>query len=141
MDLIKEGHDFRDAIIEVRYDRGFFSMRDRMYNFPGGCCDDTCDLFGYYLRERYGIDSQQLVKIYAPNDPEERRNHAVLLLEDNTIIDLTGDQIRGGCPVYVGKENSFYNAMEFERIQNNYDIEQDDRLWADYQAIMNKLGH
>lgn len=34
---------FRMAILDAKYDRRF-QYRDRMSNFPGGCCDDASDL-------------------------------------------------------------------------------------------------
>ena len=40
---------FREAIIAAKTN-GEFNFRDRMHRFPGGCCDDTCDLLGFYLR-------------------------------------------------------------------------------------------
>lgn len=41
---------FRMAILDAKYDRRF-QYRDRMSNFPGGCCDDASDLLAYYLLE------------------------------------------------------------------------------------------
>lgn len=140
MILLDIYREFRTAI-EVACDERGFSIKDRMHRFHGGCCDDTCDLFAYYLNEEYGIHTRQLVKIYEPDEPEIRCNHVVLLLDDDNIIDLTGDQFPGGPKVYYGKEDDFYQAMEFDRIQDNYNIEQDRRLWDEYQVILCKLGH
>ena len=39
---------FRAAIISARNDREF-NYRDRMSNFPRGCCDDSCDLLTHLL--------------------------------------------------------------------------------------------
>ena len=33
---------FRMAILDAKYDRRF-QYRDRMSNFPGGCCDDASE--------------------------------------------------------------------------------------------------
>ena len=111
MNLLKVCIDFRKAIEEIR-DEGGFSVKDRMHRFPGGCCDDTSDLLAFYLWEEYNIETRQLIKIYKPDEPELKCNHAVLLLDNNEIIDLTGDQFPGGAEVYIGEENEFYQAMQ-----------------------------
>ena len=139
MNLLKICKDFRKAI-EAVCDEGGFSLKDRMHRFPGGCCDDTCDLLAFYLMEEYDIETRQLIKIYEPDEPELRCNHAVLLLNDNRIIDLTGDQFPGGTAVYFGEENDFYQAMEFDSVIDNYDIRGQERLYNDYLAIRKKLG-
>ena len=41
--------------------------------------------------------------------------------------------------VYVGKENSFYKNLERHQIYENYNICQNERLWKDYQIIMEYL--
>ena len=41
---------FREAIVTARENRDF-DRKDRMSNFPGGCCDDACDLLSCYLYE------------------------------------------------------------------------------------------
>lgn len=136
VDIVKESRRFRNAIEEAK-NAGAFDFKDRMHLFPRGCCDDTCDLFGCYLEEK-GIHTMQLIKVYKPYDPEEKCNHAVLLLEDETIIDLTGDQFNQQ-PVYVGMEDAFYMSLEFEEIRENYDIRKSDRLWGDYNKILTFL--
>lgn len=139
MNLLKVCTDFRKAIEDIR-DEGGFSIKDRMHRFPGGCCDDTSDLLAFYLWEEYNIETRQLIKIYEPDEPELKCNHAVLLLDDNEIIDLTGDQFPGGAEVYIGEENEFYQAMEFDSIIDNFDIRKQDRLLNDYLVIRKKLG-
>ena len=49
---------FRMAILDAKYDRRF-QYRDRMSNFPGGCCDDASDLLAYYLLEKYNIHTNK----------------------------------------------------------------------------------
>ena len=135
-DIVKESYRFRRAIEDAK-NAGAFDLKDRMHLFPRGCCDDTCDLFGYYLEEK-GIHTMQLIKVYKPYEPEVRCNHAVLLLDDKVIIDLTGDQFFRQ-PVYVGEEDDFYLSLEFREIYENYDIRKDDRLWGDYNKILSFL--
>ena len=57
-DIYKIAVAFRAAIVSAKYDRRFH-YRDRMSNFPGGCCDDSCDLLAYYLYTTYKIRTRQ----------------------------------------------------------------------------------
>ncbi len=138
-DIYNVASDFRSAIIEAKYDRRF-DWRDRMSNFPGGCCDDSCDLLAYYLYDTYRIHTKQGNGIYRDNNYNNTTNHAWLLTDDNTIIDITGDQFKYCAgyaeEVYVGKINSFYKRLEDKRSYDNYDITQSGRLWNDYQIIL-----
>ena len=140
MELSSICKDFRDAIEKAREER-CFDVKDRMNGFPRGCCDDTCDLLAFYLKTMFGIETMQMIKEYKPNIIEERCYHAVLLMGDKRIIDLTGDQFLGGEPVYVGFENGFYKEMNDVEIKDNYDISKQDRLWNDYRTILNKLNN
>lgn len=60
VDIYKIAEQFRCAIVSAKHN-GEFDVRDRMHNFPGGCCDDACDLLAYYLRYEYGI---QIIEKY-----------------------------------------------------------------------------
>ena len=53
-ELYQIAFHFREAIVAAKTN-GEFNFRDRMHRFPGGCCDDTCDLLGFYLWEKYRI--------------------------------------------------------------------------------------
>lgn len=134
---------FRAAIISANHDRQF-NHRDRMSNFPGGCCDDSCDLLAYYLCTTYKIHTRQGVGTYRDNDLNNTTGHAWLIMDDSTIIDITGDQFRYCAgyteEVYVGQENSFYKDLERKQIYENYDITQDARLWNDYQIIIRYMA-
>jgi len=57
-DLFSEAFAFRTAIMKAKRD-GAFDYRDRMHNFPHGCCDDSCDLFADYLLSVHGIHTKQ----------------------------------------------------------------------------------
>ena len=139
---------FRAAIMKAKQN-GEFNIRgvdgwDRMSNFPGGCCDDSCDLLAHYLCTEYGIHTRQGNGRYRDNNPDNTTNHAWLVMYDNTIIDITADQFgllsghAGG--VYIGKENSFYRRLECKKIGPNYDITASERLNRDYQIILNYLS-
>lgn len=138
MNLYTICYEFRKAIERVKLE-GLFPYNDRMRRFPNGCCDDTCDLLAFYLENEHGIHTKQLIKIYKPNSSKNRRYHAVLLLEDKEIIDLTGDQLPYGEAVFVDRENRFYESMKYDRLIENYDIRNDQRLWNDYIVILDKM--
>ena len=126
---------FRQAIQDVKMDRNFYDMKDRMNYFPRGCCDDSADLFGYYLLHEYHIPSKQGNGYCSKADT----NHAFTILSDGTIIDLTADQFpflsNQHDGIYVGQQSSFYRNLGRMRVENHFDITHDDRLWHDYQAI------
>ena len=132
---------FRKAIVNALLNREF-SRKDRMSNFPYGCCDDSCDLLGYYLYDQFQINTKQINGVYRDSIPEEITNHAWLLLDD-IIIDITADQfsslIENNNGVYVGVENEFYQQLEDKQTLLNYDIREDQRLWNDYQIILKYL--
>lgn len=118
---------FRKAIVNALLNREF-SRKDRMSNFPYGCCDDYCDLLAYYLYDRFQINTNQINGVYRDSIPEEITNHAWLLLDD-IIIDITADQfsslIENDNGVYVGVESEFYQLLEDKQTLLNYDIRED----------------
>lgn len=134
---------FRSAILEAKYNRKF-DHSDRMSNFPCGCCDDSCDLLAYYLLTSYDINTKQGNGRYSDNNPYNTTNHAWLVMDDGTVIDITIDQFEFFSKytegVYVGKKISFYKNLERYQIDDNCDITQNARLWNDYQIIMNSIA-
>ena len=130
--LQKLAEQFYRAIIKARPE---FAKRDRMANFPGGCCDDASDLFGYYLLQKFDIASKQCNGRYEDGNPENTTNHVWLLVK-GTIVDLTYGQFHLGATIYVGNENSFYRSLNDKVVQENYNIENSKRLWTDYQKIL-----
>lgn len=134
---------FRAAILEAKYSRRF-DIRDRMSNFPGGCCDDSSDLLAYYLYTVKNLHTKQGNGLYRDNNPYNTGNHAWLLMDNGTIIDITADQFdffsKYTEGVYVGRENSFYKNLERKQNYENYDIMQSTRLWNDYQIIMSVMA-
>ena len=133
---------FRSAIIAAKMNREF-SIRDRMNCFPRGCCDDSCDLFSYYLENTYGIYTRQANGVYRDSNPYNTTNHAWLVDEKGIIIDITADQfdfVSKSCQgVYVGNENLFYKQLDDRHFMQNYNIEESERLWNDYEIITNYL--
>ena len=141
-ELRKVVEAFREAIVTARENRNF-DRKDRMSNFPGGCCDDACDLLSYYLYDEFGIHTKQGNGLYDDGVFENRTNHAWLVMGDGTVIDITGTQFRFCAgfteEVYIGLENAFYKGLERKIILENYDIRQSERLWTDYQIILGYL--
>lgn len=131
--------NFREAIMAAKRERKF-SWRDRMHKFPGGCCDDSCDLLAHHLHTVYGVDSVQRNGVYRDGNEYNTTNHVWLLVYDEIIIDLTVGQFPFGFGIpnglYFGKENIHYRNMENTRTQRNYDIINDERLLNDYNIIM-----
>lgn len=136
--------NFREAIEKVKQENGFCNDRynkDRMYNFPFGCCDDACDLLGYYLKTNFHIDTIQrsYVMISSSYGFEKCRfNHNVLVTTTSKIIDLTMDQL-GGEQIYVGPIGDYpFGTDEFRDIPN-FDFSNEKRLNDDYKSIVKKL--
>lgn len=135
--------NFRYAILKVKKKHGFHSRGDRMNNFPGGCCDDSADLFGYYLKNEYQLSSEQGNGTYRDRNPNNTTNHAFTIMPDGTVVDLTADQFPALSKypngVYVGFEIRFYRNLDRVPNYQHYDITRDKRLWHDYQAIIEYL--
>lgn len=134
---------FRKAIQKAKRNQEF-AYGDRMNNFPGGCCDDSCDLLSFFLNEQYGIHSMQRNGVYRDENPNNTTNHAWLILDDKkTVIDITADQFRTSpgyvSEVYVGIETIFYKSLEEKREFENYNITLSPRLWSDYNHILQYL--
>lgn len=143
-DIYRIAEQFRCAIVRAKCN-GEFNFRDRMHNFPGGCCDDACDLLAYYLQHEYGITSCQGNGIYRDEDADNTTNHAWLIIDDKIIVDITGSQFKYCAgfveDVYVGEEMAFYKELDCKKKNDNYDITQDERLWRDYQVILQYLNN
>ena len=138
IELRKVVEAFRNAIV-LACKNGEFDRKDRMSNFPYGCCDDACDLLGYYLSKEFDLHTKQGNGLYDDGIFENRTNHAWLVFEDDTVIDITGTQFKYCAgfseEVYIDCENSFYKNLERKILLDNYDIEQSERLWNDYLII------
>ena len=68
-EIYKITNNFRLAILDAKEDRRFY-FRDRMSNFPSGCCDDASDLLAYFLLESFNrfliISLDVLICRYSP---------------------------------------------------------------------------
>lgn len=104
---------FRDAIDAAR-EAGEFQKDYSFYNFPRGCCGDTCDLLAAFLLA-HGITTYYVWGIY------KGQTHAWLLTGNHTIIDITGDQFHSrpeflnyNESAYVGTADGFHNLFKYE---------------------------
>lgn len=142
-DIYRIVEQFRCAIVRAKCNREF-NFGDRMHNFPGGCCDDACDLLAYYLQCEYGIASCQGNGIYRDEDADNTTNHTWLIIEDKKIVDITASQFKYCAgfieDIYVGDETAFYKKLDRKRTYANCDIIQNERLWKDYQIIKKYLS-
>lgn len=129
---------FRTAIIKAKQNREF-SKKDRMSNFPGGCCDDSCDLLAYYLHDKFQIHAKQVNGVYHDNHFYNKTNHVWLIVND-IITDITADQfpslIEYVNGIYVGSDSEFYKQLDDIKFVDNYNIKESPRLWQDYQVIL-----
>ena len=108
-----------------------------MHSFPVGCCDDSCDLLGFYLWEKYKIHTNERNGYY----DVEMTNHVWLITDDKIIIDITGDQFGDKWKsVYVGLEIGNYEKFTSVVTQKNVDIRELPRLWNDYNIILKYLN-
>lgn len=72
---------YKSAMLAA-HDSGAFDDDDIFYNFPRGCCGDTCILLATYL-ELYDVPT-----IYIWGD-RGRQSHAWLVVDDNRVKQLT----------------------------------------------------
>ena len=108
---------FRKAV-ERAQNEGAFKEDQILSRFPKGCCGIISSLLAKYLFEN-GINSYEVSGTFRSENPEETQSHAWLMLEDNTIVDITGDQFKYNEiflyyseKVYVGAMNEFYELFE-----------------------------
>lgn len=111
--------NFRNAIDKAKMDRRFDS-HVVFENFPVGCCGITSTILGVYLLEK-GVHVRYVYGTYRDSNAGNRQTHAWLILDNDTIIDITGDQFKydelfyyNSKNVYIGEENEFYRLFEID---------------------------
>ena len=118
--ILKYANDFRDAIERAKR-AGETDELNFFDRFPRGCCGDTSNLLAQYLCDN-GIQTLYVSGTYYYGESTyDSQNHAWLLVDDDIIVDITGDQFRLSdefyCydqSVYVGFENEFYRLFEVD---------------------------
>lgn len=114
--LVKQ---FRNAI-DLAMNEGEFYSDLSFCKFPLGCCGDTSDLLSQFLLEN-NIRTYYVYGTYRCRSFENIQTHAWLLTDNNTIIDITGDQFKYNPDffnydksVYVGGEDDFHRLFEID---------------------------
>ena len=114
---------FRDAIDRAKA-AGRFEKEVCFKDFPYCCCGDTSDLLGHYLLS-HGICTNYVCGQHYTKDYGCDASHAWLMLENNMIIDITGDQFSGkpaflsySKKAYIGKMDAFHKLFVVEK----YDV-------------------
>ena len=109
--------EFRKAV-ECAQNEGALKENQIISRFPKGCCGEISSLLAKYLFEN-GINTYEVSGTFRSENPEEKQSHAWLMLEGNTIVDITGDQFKDNPlflyfseKVYVGPMNEFYELFE-----------------------------
>ena len=110
-DIYQMAAEFRTAMLKAKANREF-SGDGLIEFFQRGNCGIVCDLLGRYLLEQAGVRS------WYTSGEVSSESHVWLTLEDDDIVDITGDQYkdRSGSlyydlPVYVGKMDAFHSQF------------------------------
>ena len=110
-DIYQMAAEFRTAMLKAKANREF-SGDSLIEFFPRGNCGIVCDLLGRYLLEQVGVRS------WYTSGEVSSESHVWLTLENDDIVDITGDQYkdRSGSlyydlPVYVGKMDAFHSQF------------------------------
>lgn len=112
---------FRDAIDRAKA-AGRFEKEVCFKGFPYYCCGDTSDLLGHYLLS-HGIYTDYVCGHRYSEDYDCNVSHAWLMLENNMIIDITGDQFSDNPAfldyskkVYIGEIDVFHKLFTVEKL-------------------------
>lgn len=146
-EIIQLAKRFRKALDDA-VEWGVFGDELPFVNFPSGCCDDVCDIFGELLLENC-ISVTKVFGIYRYNDWDKKYSHVWLEIDDRLVIDLTGDQYKDdpimlnfNDPCYIGKSNSLHQLFLNKELKRrpfhgiyNYDEDVRKRLGRLYRNI------
>ncbi len=141
-ELIRIATEFRKAIFSTIEKRECFLKNDRLYNFPKGCCDDTAELFAYYLLDKYGLHAEQINGVRTDGDGN-RQNHEWVRMPSKLIVDLTVDQFHcfkeHSNEIYVGTETAFHKEFREQKVATNSILDGNERLLHDYRMICKNM--
>ena len=134
---------FREAIQITVREREYFCKNDRLQYFPCGGCDDSAEMFAYYLLEKFGIHAVQVNGVLT-DENGYRQNHQWVRMPSKLIVDLTVDQfeyfLKKSVKVYVGDEGDFYTEFtEKVEVDNSMISLKNERLLHDYRMICRHL--
>ena len=121
-EIAQMARDFRKAIDDA-HEWGVFGDEYPFYKFPDDCCDDVCDLFGELLIKN-NVRFTKVFGIYQYNNWDKQYPHVWLMLDDGTVIDLTGDQYKKNPimlnynnPCYIGKPNCLHHLFPKDELE------------------------
>ena len=132
---------FRAAIEEAKEEKQF-NRDQRFKNFPSGCCGITSELLAKFLydngyRKKITYVSATFYDLDLENPP-----HAWLVIENDIVLDITGDQFKWYPeplnfrePVYVGPYNKFYNAFEEQSRKDCGDCKIDNIQYHSFMSL------
>ena len=147
-DIKRLANNFRNAI-DIARELGEFERDLSFCNFPRGCCGDTSDLLAQFLLEN-DIRTYYVCGTFRRGSFENFQSHAWLLMDNQIIIDITGDQFRNNPDflnydksVYVGAEDDFHRLFEVEdrNVRENFGLDAlgsfcQPRLYGLYRKII-----
>lgn len=121
---------FRKAI-DSAISAGEFQNDFSFSHFPRGCCGDTSDLLAQFLLEN-DIITHYVCGTYMDGSFDDKQSHAWLLTNNDTIIDITGDQFKDDPvflkydkSIYIGVEDDFHKLFKVEDrdVHQNYGLD------------------
>ena len=143
MDIEKLANEFRKAI-DLASDEGEFNDDFPFDRFPCGCCGDASYLLAQYLLN-HRVRTYYVCGTYCNRRFEGIQSHAWLLVDNQIIIDITGDQFRNkpeflyyDKTVYTGMKDEFHDLFKV----NNWNVYENkglDSLARMYQTRLNTL--
>ena len=115
-EIYRLANQFRNAIDEAQVAGEF--INDTIFSgFPTGCCGFASDLLAEFLREK-GIETYDVSGQYGSGWDAQSHAWLLLMADQKTIIDITGDQFRDkpellyyNKSVYVGAVDAFHRLF------------------------------
>lgn len=113
--LINDIYEIRQIL--ESFDKFDFHANSNFYHcsigFPTGCCGDTTNLLGLYLKQRYDKNSEYISACGLGN--KSNQSH-VWLVCDGFIIDITADQFNAQgydvARVIIAQESHFHTLFD-----------------------------
>jgi hypothetical protein len=110
---------FRNAI-EAAIDAGELHDEQLLRDFPCRSCGIASDLLAAYFLEN-GIRTWYVDAAHRKGSFMNTQNHAWLITDDGTIVDITGDQFKHfpkfmnyNESVYIGKTDTFHRLFQYD---------------------------
>jgi hypothetical protein len=128
---------FREAI-EVAKEEGLLDSDPTLKNFPRGCCGSGSSLLAKFLYEN-GVYTYEINATKYGETSWDNQSHTWLMLENNYIIDITGDQFRTDAEFLYYSEKVYYGKMDDFHLMFDYD-ENDINKYDDCTLLSGKVG-